>query len=98
MSIVAQMTHALTRPELQDAEARIDLLRERAGVSDKTEKKKSKRRQDEEDLKYIASTSSTQAVTLPTTNGHINLFEDLEMVRIFSPIFLMSLMPASRVL
>ncbi|KJA22039.1 hypothetical protein HYPSUDRAFT_672254 [Hypholoma sublateritium FD-334 SS-4] len=68
------------RMMLADAEARIDLLRERAGVSEKIEKKKSKRRQDEDDLKYIASTSSIQGAVLPTTNGHINLFEDLELL------------------
>lgn len=49
-------------------------------MTEKTEKKKSKRRQDEDDMKYIASTSSIQGAVLPTTNGHINLFEDLELV------------------
>lgn len=59
----------------------MDLLRERAGAAEKSDKKKSKRRQDEDDMKYIASTSSVQGAVLPTTNGHINLFEDLELVR-----------------
>ncbi|KAH9487435.1 Leukocyte receptor cluster member 1-like protein [Psilocybe cubensis] len=61
---------------LADSEARIDLLRERAGVSEKAEKKK---RRNEDDTKHIASTSSMQPAVLPTTNGHINLFEDLEL-------------------
>ncbi|KAJ3515564.1 hypothetical protein NLJ89_g1671 [Agrocybe chaxingu] len=60
---------------LADAEARIDLLRDRAGI-DQPEKKK--KRRDDDDMKRIASTSSMQAAVLPTTNGHINLFEDLE--------------------
>ncbi|CAA7266442.1 unnamed protein product [Cyclocybe aegerita] len=60
---------------LADAEARIDLLRDRAGI-DQPEKKK--KRRDDDDMKRIASSSSMQAAVLPTTNGHINLFEDLE--------------------
>ncbi|KAF9482915.1 hypothetical protein BDN70DRAFT_800562 [Pholiota conissans] len=82
------------RMMLADAEARIDLLRERAGASESSKKKKSKRRQDEEDLKYIASTSSTQAATLPTTNGHINLFEDLELSAITAAVKLSKKAPA----
>ncbi|KAF8959812.1 hypothetical protein BDZ97DRAFT_1666698 [Flammula alnicola] len=65
------------RMMVADAEARIDLLRERADVLNKSEKKK--KRRDDDDLKHLSSTSSMQAVTLPTTNGHINLFEDLEL-------------------
>ncbi|PPQ88270.1 hypothetical protein CVT25_005433 [Psilocybe cyanescens] len=61
---------------LADSEARMGLLRERAGVADKAEKKK---RRNEDDTKHIASTSSMQPAVLPTTNGHINLFEDLEL-------------------
>jgi len=68
---------------VKDAEARIDLLRQRVGVSDSSEKKKKKRR-DDDDMKYIASSSSMQTAVLPTTNGHINLFEDLEQVDSFS--------------
>jgi len=56
----------------------MDLLRERAGASDKSEKKKGKGRDD--DMKLIASSSSMTGPVLPTTNGHINLFEDLENV------------------
>ncbi|KDR70040.1 hypothetical protein GALMADRAFT_35279, partial [Galerina marginata CBS 339.88] len=65
------------RMMLADSEARIDLLRDRAGVLDKAEKKK---KRPDDDLKHISSTSSIQAPILPTTNGHINLFEDLELV------------------
>jgi len=69
----------LTSWVIQDSEARIELLRERAGVSEKAEEKKKKRR-DYDDTKHIASSSSMRGAILPTTNGHINLFEDLEMV------------------
>ncbi|KAF5312966.1 hypothetical protein D9619_003745 [Psilocybe cf. subviscida] len=62
---------------LADSEARIDLLRERAGISEKAEEKK--KRRDYDDTKHIASSSSMTGAILPTTNGHINLFEDLEM-------------------
>jgi len=64
---------------VQDAEARMDLLRQRAGTSDSSEKK-GKRRKDDDDMKLIASSSSMRVAALPTTNGHINLFEDLEHV------------------
>ena len=57
------------------------LLRQRAGVSESSEKK-GKKRKDDDDMKLIASSSSMQAAVLPTTNGHINLFEDLEHVRL----------------
>ena len=56
------------------------MLRERAGISDHAEKKKNKKRRDDDDLKHIAGSSSMQGAVLPTTNGHINLFEDLELV------------------
>ena len=45
---------------------------------DKKEKKK--KRRDDDDLKDLAASSSTRGAVLPTTNGHINLFEDLEQV------------------
>ena len=48
---------------------------------DKTEKKK--KRRDDDDLKDLAANSSTRGPVLPTTNGHINLFEDLEQVDSF---------------
>lgn len=34
----------------------------------------------EEDLDKVIAAGSMQAVVLPTTNGHINFFEDLEQV------------------
>ncbi|KAJ7191682.1 hypothetical protein GGX14DRAFT_316644, partial [Mycena pura] len=60
---------------LADSEARIDLLRQRAGTS-----KPSKRPKDDDDLKLAVQAASLQPVgaVLPTTGGHINLFEDLE--------------------
>lgn len=63
----------------QDAEARIDLLRHRAGISEPSQKNK-RRQKDDDDLKSISLSSSMQTATLPTTDGHINLFEDLEQV------------------
>lgn len=48
---------------------------------DKSEKKK--KRRDDDDLKDLAANSSTRGAVLPTTNGHINLFEDLEQVGFF---------------
>ncbi|KAG6822063.1 hypothetical protein H0H93_006497, partial [Arthromyces matolae] len=61
------------RMMLADSEARIDQLRERAGV---TEKKK--KRKDEDLDKVIAEGSFSHRAVLPTTGGHINFFEDLE--------------------
>ncbi|KAF9561499.1 hypothetical protein CPC08DRAFT_722735 [Agrocybe pediades] len=63
------------RMMLADAEARIAMLRDKAGIQ--TDKKK--KRRDDDDLKHIASSSSMQVAALPTTGGHINLFEDLEV-------------------
>ncbi|KAG6896226.1 hypothetical protein C0992_009621 [Termitomyces sp. T32_za158] len=63
------------RMMLADAEARIDRLRERAGITEKVNKKK---RKDEDLDKLIAEGSSTREPALPTTDGHINFFEDLE--------------------
>ena len=42
---------------------------------------KKKKRRDDDDLKDL--TSTTGGAVLPTTNGHINLFEDLEQVGLF---------------
>ncbi|KIM47302.1 hypothetical protein M413DRAFT_23522 [Hebeloma cylindrosporum] len=64
---------------LADSEARIGMLREKAGILDSGEKKKNKKRRDDDDMKLIAGSSSMQGAILPTTNGHINLFEDLEI-------------------
>ncbi|KZT00356.1 uncharacterized protein LAESUDRAFT_739671 [Laetiporus sulphureus 93-53] len=55
---------------LADSEARIDLLRQRAGV------KASKNRQDDDELDSQAKAGPSSI----TTGGHINLFEDLERV------------------
>jgi hypothetical protein len=66
----------------------MDLLRQRAGASSSSEKK-GKRRKDEDDMKLIASSSSMQVAVLPTTDGHINLFEDLEHVRLISDPFVL---------
>ncbi|KAG6843348.1 hypothetical protein H0H93_001307, partial [Arthromyces matolae] len=64
-----------------DSEARIDQLRERAGV---TEKKK--KRKDEDLDKVIAEGSFSHRAVLPTTGGHINFFEDLETTSIAAAI------------
>ena len=48
---------------------------------DKAEKKK--KRRDDDDLRDLVANSSTRGPVLPTTNGHINLFEDLEQVGLF---------------
>ena len=58
------------------------MLREKSGILDKAEKKK--KRRDDDDLKDLAANSSTRGPALPTTNGHINLFEDLEQVSFLS--------------
>ncbi|KAG5637598.1 hypothetical protein H0H81_003989 [Sphagnurus paluster] len=71
------------RMMLADSEARIDQLRERAGVIEKSSKK---RRKDEDLDKIIAEGSSTRGAVLPTTGGHINFFEDLEHTNIAAAI------------
>ncbi|KAG6890516.1 hypothetical protein C0995_007715 [Termitomyces sp. Mi166 len=71
------------RMMLADAEARIDQLRERAGLTEKANKKK---RKDEDLDKIIAEGSSTREALLPTTGGHINFFEDLEHASIAAAI------------
>ncbi|KAF8142436.1 hypothetical protein K438DRAFT_1946295 [Mycena galopus ATCC 62051] len=68
----------------QDSEARIDMLRERAGIKGpSTAASKSKRRKEDGDLAELAAAAaaaggSMQPAVLPTTDGHINFFEDLE--------------------
>ncbi|KAK7062190.1 hypothetical protein R3P38DRAFT_2833944 [Favolaschia claudopus] len=57
---------------LADSEARIDRLRERAGT------KTSKPRKEDDELAELAAQGSMQPAVLPTTDGHINFFEDLE--------------------
>ncbi|KAF8060701.1 hypothetical protein FPV67DRAFT_1673550 [Lyophyllum atratum] len=71
------------RMMLADSEARIDQLRERAGATEKSSKKK---RKDEDLDKIIAEGSSTRVAVLPTTDGHINFFQDLEHTAITAAI------------
>ncbi|KAG6865040.1 hypothetical protein C0991_005533 [Blastosporella zonata] len=71
------------RMMLADSEARIEQLRERAGIVEKATKKK---RKDEDLDKIIAEGSSTRGAVLPTTGGHINFFEDLEQSSITAAI------------
>ncbi|KAI0828464.1 hypothetical protein BC628DRAFT_1337644 [Trametes gibbosa] len=66
-----------------DSEARIDLLRARAGLTGS--KKQSKRREEEQREEAMLAGSSETVVaaatavsTLTSSSGHINLFEDLE--------------------
>ncbi|KAF8999614.1 hypothetical protein BDQ17DRAFT_1391484 [Cyathus striatus] len=80
------------RMQLADSEARIELLRERAGLTASSNKKKKVKDDVELDKqlaagragKSIEETSSSGTgeqglgPVLPTTNGHINFFEDLE--------------------
>ncbi|KAJ7106418.1 hypothetical protein C8R43DRAFT_1092041 [Mycena crocata] len=61
------------RMMLADSEARIERLRERAGS-----KKSTKKRKEDDDLAELAAGGSMQPAVLPTTDGHINFFEDLE--------------------
>jgi len=64
--------------------ALFDLLRQKSGVLEKKERKK--KRRDDDDLKDLAANSSTRGPVLPTTNGHINLFEDLEQSSLMAAI------------
>ncbi|KAJ6570996.1 hypothetical protein DFH09DRAFT_1261118 [Mycena vulgaris] len=60
------------RMMLADSEARIDRLRERAGSKNSSKKRK------DDDLEELTAGGSAQPAVLPTTDGHINFFEDLE--------------------
>jgi hypothetical protein len=66
------------RVVLADAEARLDLLRERAGLGKGKGKKK------EDDMKIIEDAKAS-ILAKDSNQGHINLFEDLEQVELFSP-------------
>ncbi|KIY61830.1 hypothetical protein CYLTODRAFT_495014 [Cylindrobasidium torrendii FP15055 ss-10] len=63
------------RMMLADSEARMETLRQRAGLN-KPAKKKVKA-SDDDDLKQAIASSSSQS-QLTTTSGHINFFQDLE--------------------
>lgn len=67
------------RVVLADAEARLDLLRERAGLGKGKGKKK------EDDMKAIED-SKASMVADNSNKGHINLFEDLEQQETISAI------------
>ncbi|KAJ6518983.1 hypothetical protein C8R45DRAFT_1048106 [Mycena sanguinolenta] len=70
----SRQNEAKEEGRLCDSEARIDLLRERAGS-----KSSSNRRKDDGDLaNLMAEGGSMRPAVLPTTGGHINFFEDLE--------------------
>ncbi|TFK81345.1 hypothetical protein K466DRAFT_502299 [Polyporus arcularius HHB13444] len=79
------------RMMLADSEARMDLLRQRAGLAGPGSKGKRVKERDGEDLERAvaerdaaaaAAATETPAIagpsSLTTTSGHINLFEDLE--------------------
>lgn len=59
---------------MQDSEARIDLLRQRAGLG------KGSSRRDQEVSEGPQALAVAGPSTLTTASGHINLFEDLEQV------------------
>ncbi|KXN92797.1 hypothetical protein AN958_04724 [Leucoagaricus sp. SymC.cos] len=65
------------RMMLADSEARIDLLRQRAGLSGRG-KKSSKRKEEESEPELEVEERIAAGGQLPTTNGHINLFHDVE--------------------
>ncbi|KDQ23920.1 hypothetical protein PLEOSDRAFT_1086298 [Pleurotus ostreatus PC15] len=64
------------RMMLADSEARIDLLRERAGTQRDSSGRRSRKRDDFDEEKVATTSAPQPALTNP--NGHINLFEDLE--------------------
>ncbi|KAK0233115.1 hypothetical protein IW262DRAFT_1290244 [Armillaria fumosa] len=62
---------------IHDSEARIDLLRERAGVASHPKKKGG-----DDDMKLLEAAKES----LPTSGGHINFFEDLEQNAIITAV------------
>lgn len=69
------------RIALADSEARIELLRERSGLTGGGKKFKGKGKEKELDLDDVISSGAANAGGLIGTGGHINFFEDLEHVR-----------------
>ncbi|KAK0465052.1 uncharacterized protein EV420DRAFT_935726 [Desarmillaria tabescens] len=65
------------RMMLADSEARIDLLRERAGAASLSKKKGR-----DDDMKQLEGAKES----LPTSGGHINFFEDLEQNAIITTV------------
>ncbi|KAK2464032.1 hypothetical protein APHAL10511_003976 [Amanita phalloides] len=67
---------------LADSEARIDLLRQRAGMS--------RRQQDREEQRMLEERTplavTSHTAPLPTTDGHINFFQDLEQTELVKTI------------
>ncbi|KAF8147255.1 hypothetical protein K438DRAFT_1780211 [Mycena galopus ATCC 62051] len=63
---------------LADSEARIDLLRERAGVKGLSTVSKSKRRKEDDDLAQLTAAPAAGGSMQPATDWQINFFEDLE--------------------
>ncbi|KII86163.1 hypothetical protein PLICRDRAFT_114437 [Plicaturopsis crispa FD-325 SS-3] len=66
------------RMMLADSEARIDRLRERAGALDSGRRWGKEKEKD--DMAALDAQPSSSSSAVPTTGGHINLFEDLEHV------------------
>ncbi|KAI0635480.1 hypothetical protein C8Q77DRAFT_1108369 [Trametes polyzona] len=68
------------RMMLADSEARMDLLRARAGLSSGSKPGKKGTHESDQDTNLIPSNSATGTVvsTLTSASGHINFFEDLE--------------------
>ncbi|KAK0208235.1 hypothetical protein DFS33DRAFT_424794 [Desarmillaria ectypa] len=66
------------RMMLADSEARIDLLRERAGATSLSKKNTGR----DDDMKQLEGAKES----LPTSGGHINFFEDLEQNAIITAV------------
>ncbi len=75
---------AFDRCRFQDAEARISLLRERAGIGGKKKSRREEEREQEEAILSRSTFAEPAKDSTPTLelsdSKHINLFEDLEQV------------------
>ncbi|KAF8157664.1 hypothetical protein K438DRAFT_1620716, partial [Mycena galopus ATCC 62051] len=71
---------------LADSEARIDLLRERAGVKGLSTVSKSKRHKEDDNLAQLTAAPAAGGSMQPATDWQINFFEDLEHVPIATAI------------